>query len=211
MAMEISERTSDAKVLEATGRGWDGWFEWLHDHGADELDHKAIVRLLDEDGELASGWWRQSVTVAFEQHIGRRVPGAAQDGTFDVTARRTFRSTPARAWQLLASPDGASAWLGDVPSDWFSGEWGPEVGEVLETPGGERYEVRSCKPGARIRLRTLGPALPRTTILLSLAADRGRTVVSLSQEGLPEQDMREPMREHWKRALDRIGELLDGE
>jgi hypothetical protein len=148
-----------------------------------------------------------------EPTSGERQPGQAQDGTFAVGARRTFRSSPVRTWALIASREGAEAWLGDAPTEWWHGlhDGGPIPDEVLETQAGERYEVRSVTIGTRIRLRTLGPRLPRTTIQLTVIAVRGRSVVALPQEGLREQDMREPMREHWTRALDRIGELLDGE
>jgi len=133
------------------------------------------------------------------------------DRTEDVGASRTFRSTPSRAWQLLASDEGAAAWLGDTPTDWFDGSDGPAEGVVIETPGGERYEVCDVEIGERIQLRTLGPLQPRTLIELSLDADRGRTVVALQQDGIPDEATRAEMREHWKRALDRIGVLLDGE
>lgn len=202
--------SSDASVREATGRGWVEWFEWLGARAADELDHKSIVALLAEDGELESGWWQQNVSVRYEQHIGRRRPGEAQDGTFQVGSRRTFRSSPLRTWELLTTPEGAAAWLGDAPQPWWDGHaGGPEKGDVLETPGGERYEVRSYADGTRMRLRTLGPLLPRTTVQLTVMGERGRTVVNLHQEGIPDEPMRDAMREQWKRALDRIGELLD--
>jgi uncharacterized protein YndB with AHSA1/START domain len=210
MTSSSDGRASDDAVREATGRPWDGWFEWLHDHHADELDHGAIVALLDVEGDLPSTWWRQLVTRGFEQHLGRSVPGEASDGTFAIGARRTFRSSPMRAWSLVASADGAAAWLGAAPNEWWHGELGgPERGDVLEAPGGERYEVRSVVPGTRIRLRTLGPLQPVTTIQLTISGERGRTVVGLHQEGLADEDLREPQREHWKRALDRIATLLD--
>lgn len=213
MATTGSAKTSDEAVRSATGRGWGEWFGWLDEHGAADLDHKGIVQLLDADGELESGWWQQQVTVGYEQdHLGRRRPGQAADGSFQVGVRRTFRSSPARTWDLVASPGGASAWLGEAPDRWWHGtQGGPGRGDVLEAPGGEGYEVRSVAPGTRIRLATLGPALPRTTIQLTISGERGRTVVGLHQEGIPVESMREEMREHWKRALDRIGDLLDGE
>lgn len=37
-----------------------------------------------------SGWWAQNVTVAYEQHAGRRVPGQRNDGTFDVSVSKTL-------------------------------------------------------------------------------------------------------------------------
>jgi uncharacterized protein YndB with AHSA1/START domain len=144
------------------------------------------------------------------EQLEERRPGEAQDGTFAVGARRTFRSSPARAWEFIATREGAEAWLGDAPTEWWhgSGGGGPEAGDILVTQAGEEYEVRSITPGSRIRLKTLGPLLPRTTIQLTVVPDRGRSVIALHQEGMPDGDMREPMRDHWSRALDRIGTLL---
>jgi uncharacterized protein YndB with AHSA1/START domain len=146
-----------------------------------------------------------------DQQVGERPVGQVQDGTFEIGARRTFRSSPSRAWELIATREGAEAWLGDAPTEWWHGAagGGPEAGDILVTQAGEEYEVRSIAPGTRIRLRTLGPLLPRTTIQLTVVPDRGRSVIALHQEGMPDGDMREPMREHWQRALDRIATLLD--
>lgn len=156
--------------------------------------------LLDADSDLA------------EEHEFERPVGQRADSTYQIGAKRTFRSSPTRSWELLASRAGAEAWLGDVPDAWWHGSHGgPGAGDILTTPGGERYEVRSVSTGRRIRLRALGPGAPLTTIQLTITGESGRTSIGLHQEGLPQLEMREPMREHWKRALDRIGALLDEE
>lgn len=131
--------------------------------------------------------------------------------TSETTVRieRTYRSTPARSWQLLASPEGAAAWLGEPPTPWWHGSVeGPGAGELLETATGERFEVSSVEPGERIRLRALGPVLPESTIELSLSPDRGRTVIVLRHEGIMLEALAEQLHEHWCRALDRIDDLL---
>ncbi|MCW2956070.1 MAG: hypothetical protein JWO69_939 [Thermoleophilia bacterium] len=207
-----SRGTSDEAVREATGRDWESWFHWLDAHDAGDLDHPSIVKLLEERAELPNGWWQQQVTVNFEQHIGRRVPGMTADGTFQVGARRTFRSSPSRVWNRIASPEGAAAWLGETPNEWWHGtfEGGPERGDVLDAPSREQFEVRSYASGSRIRLRVLGPHLPEgSTIQLSVTGEGGRAVVGLHHEGIPDEQVRVQMREHWKRALDRIEALLD--
>ncbi|MEO6867355.1 MAG: hypothetical protein ABI200_04980 [Gaiellales bacterium] len=202
--------TSDSAVLDATGRRWDEWFSWLEDHEAAMLDHAAIVQMIGVDAGVQNEWWSEAVTAGFEQHIGR--PGLAPTaaGRFHVSAERPFRSSPARAWHLLASSEGATAWLGDTPSEWWHGDLGgPDRDDVLETAGGEQYEVRSFVAGSHIRLRTLGPRLPDTTIQLTIIPDRGRAIVGLDQQRISDPQMREQMREHWERALDRIELLLD--
>jgi len=130
--------------------------------------------------------------------------------TAHVHVSRTFRSSPTRSWALLASDAGATAWLGDAPGEWWhDGMGGPDVDDVLETAGGERYEVREIERGTLIRLRTLGPALAGTTIQLRIDGEQGRTVIDLDQDGIADERVAEGMRAHWTRAFDRIATLLD--
>jgi hypothetical protein len=59
---------------------------------ARNLDHHAIAtHVLGElDGVIESpAWWAQSVTVAYEQHIGRRLPGQQPDGTFQTSVSKS--------------------------------------------------------------------------------------------------------------------------
>ncbi len=79
-------------VERATGRTWDEWLRFMDAIGARALDHKQIaLRVYDElDGEVEQlGWWTQAVTVAYEQHIGRRVPGQRPDGTYQLSVSRS--------------------------------------------------------------------------------------------------------------------------
>lgn len=85
-------RPIDVSAIERnTGRTWPQWVALLDDLGAAELPHKEIARRL---GDLApSGWWAQSITVAYEQHIGRRVPGQNCHGEFSTSVTRTLPGT----------------------------------------------------------------------------------------------------------------------
>lgn len=59
--------------------------------GAKDLDHHAIaLRVFEElDGAVERvGWWTQAVTVAYEQDVGRRVPGQRPDGTYQTSVSR---------------------------------------------------------------------------------------------------------------------------
>lgn len=88
-------------VERATGRSWDEWLEFLNALGAKDLSHAAIAeKVQDElDGKIDNpGWWAQSVTVTYEQHIGRRVPGQRSDGTFEMSVSR---ATPLGMQDLL--------------------------------------------------------------------------------------------------------------
>lgn len=71
-----------------TARSWEDWLDFLEEIGARDLSHKEIARRVKDTGD-ASGWWAQGIAVAYEQHIGRRVPGQDHAGSFTATATKT--------------------------------------------------------------------------------------------------------------------------
>lgn len=82
-----------AAIAQITQKPWDEWVKWLDARGARELGHGDIAKLIQEElsGKIDSaGWWSQGITVAYEQHIGRRVPGQRSDGTFEVSVSKTI-------------------------------------------------------------------------------------------------------------------------
>ena len=103
---------STEAIEKGTGRSWDEWLVWLDGLGARDLPHKEIARRVREEGG-ATGWWAQSVTVAWEQHIGRRVPGQDHQGDYHVSVTKTFSGTmdeAIAAWGRLV--DGMRAFNG---------------------------------------------------------------------------------------------------
>lgn len=61
---------------------------------AKNLDHHRIAtKVLEElHGVIDNpGWWAQSVSVAYEQYIGRRIPGQRPDGTFQTSASKSTK------------------------------------------------------------------------------------------------------------------------
>lgn len=82
-----------AAIAKATGIEWDQWCSKLRAGGADKLTHKQIAELAFTHIPPAvdnPGWWAQSVAVAYEQQISRRLPGQAQDGTFQGSVSSTI-------------------------------------------------------------------------------------------------------------------------
>jgi hypothetical protein len=62
--------------------------------GAKNLNHHEIAtKVLEElDGKVDNlGWWAQSVTVAFEQYTGHRIPGQRPDGTFQTSVSKATK------------------------------------------------------------------------------------------------------------------------
>lgn len=103
-------------ISKGTARSWDDWLAWLSGIGAEDLSHAEIARRIVATGD-ASSWWAQSITVAWEQHIGRRRPGQRASGTFEVSATRTVPGETAALFEkLLARLSGVRA-FGDVAID----------------------------------------------------------------------------------------------
>ena len=81
-------KPSNIKSLETgTGKSWEYWLGFLESIHAGDFPHDEIVSKVNAHG--ANAWWSQGITVAYEQHIGRRLPGQRCDGDFSVTVSKT--------------------------------------------------------------------------------------------------------------------------
>jgi hypothetical protein len=109
-------------VERATGRSWDDWLTWMASIGADRLSHHEIASALitELDGKVDNlGWWAQATAVAYEQHVGRRVPGQRPDGTFQTSVSRSTSlgmEALIQAWTdfAAADPDVLDRIIGEV-------------------------------------------------------------------------------------------------
>lgn len=102
---------SDAAVQAKTGRAWAEWFALLDTEGAADLTHPQIAAALQNRHGL-SGWWSQTVTVAYEQARGRREPHQTTRG-YQVGVSKTVPvnvDVLFTAWEDDAS---RRQWLGD--------------------------------------------------------------------------------------------------
>lgn len=197
-------RISSGSLREATGRGWEEWLEVLDAAGAAARDHKGIVAYLErEHPEVSSGWWRQSITVGYEQARGKRTVGETADAGFQVGVQRSVPASVSDTWELITSQP--ELWLGEGAYVSFS------EGEQYAVPPGDggtgaSGEVRVVKPGDRLRM-TWQPEgwAAAATLQLTLSESRsGKTTVNAHLEKLPDADAREAMRQRWREALERI-------
>ena len=80
-------------IEKTTGKPWEEWLDYFQSIGAKNLSHKDIAGHVHKELEGTldnAGWWAQGVTVAYEQHIGRRQPGQRSNGTFEVAVSKTI-------------------------------------------------------------------------------------------------------------------------
>ena len=98
-------------VERATGRSWDDWLGWMASIDADQLSHHEIASALiaELDGKVDNlGWWAEATAVAYEQSVGRRVPGQRPDGTFQTSVSRSTSlgmEPLIQAWTDFAAAD----------------------------------------------------------------------------------------------------------
>lgn len=86
-----------AAIARATSRTWVDWTALLTEAGGDSLSHPQLAEVAHRHMPPAvsnPGWWAQSVAVAYEQAIGRRVVGQDSDGTFRTSVSRTVTLSP---------------------------------------------------------------------------------------------------------------------
>jgi len=109
-------------IERATGRPWDEWLQFMDGIGAKNLSHHEIATHVwyELEGKLNNyAWWAQSVAVAYEQHIGRRIPGQRPDGTFQTSVSKATK-LPMQAlmdqWVTFAAEDNeVLALIADAP------------------------------------------------------------------------------------------------
>jgi hypothetical protein len=53
---------------------------------------------------MSRGWWAQTITVDFEQHIGRRIPCQTNIGRYEVSVSRVVMGEPATVRDVWAVP-----------------------------------------------------------------------------------------------------------
>lgn len=82
-----------------TGRDWQEWLVFFEDIGAPALSHAEIAARIVKTGD-ASSWWAQSLAVAYEQHIGRRLPGQRSDGSHETSVTKTVQGSLDEALDL---------------------------------------------------------------------------------------------------------------
>ena len=107
--------TTDARILERTGRGWEEWFDLLDGEGLAERPHREISRRVAAIMELDPLAWNvQAVTTSFERARGGKAVGEKDDG-FSVFASKTVPASADRVFDLVTDPAAAGHLAGGRP------------------------------------------------------------------------------------------------
>jgi uncharacterized protein YndB with AHSA1/START domain len=131
--------------------------------------------------------------------------GLAKDSGWQVGLRRTLPVVLEDAWDLLFSPAGLHAWLGELP--------GFRVGKDanFELPDGTRGKFTTYEKHSHVRLQWHPPGYPRHAIMQVRVIPTGvdKTVISFHQEHLPNEKARMDRKAFFKKAMGEIEVLID--
>lgn len=129
--------------------------------------------------------------------------GQTKDAGWQIGVRRTHPHELEHVWATLLSPAGLAVWLGP------GAQLGDEAGDAYATDDGISGELRSLRPGDRMRLTWRPAARAEATILqLTVRPAASGTTLGIHQERLADADEREAMRLRWAAVQERLAELL---
>lgn len=170
----VARRAVDYQSAESlrnrTGRGWDEWFAILDADDATKQTHTEIARKLVERHGV-EGWWAQSITVAYEQERGLRLPGQRCDGFFDATASKTVAVPLAQLYAAVADPELRSSWLdAELTPRGKSTEHKVFRAEQADTPGKVEFGFTAKGPG-KSQVAVAHSKLPDAEIASKLKAE----------------------------------------
>lgn len=170
---------SSEAVAAKTGKTWDQWFAYLDRKGAKALGHREIVALLSDD---VGPWWRQMVTVTYEQARGLRAKHEKPAG-FEVSASRTIEvpvSALAKAW---TDTKRRKQWLA------------------------EPVEIRKATVGRSVRVKWTKDETPVSVNLY----DKGpkKSQITIQHGRLPSAAAAARMKKYWRARLDDLKLMLE--
>ncbi len=169
---------SNEKVLAATGRDWEEWLAWLDTRGAKTMNHKEIVALLRP--EDISPWYRQTITVTYEQkRQGRRLNETVEG--FEISASKT----------ILAP-------LSIVEAAFLSNEYGPKG----------TLEISTHHKGKTIRGAWSGKTGGRIGVYL-YDLENGKSRITLNHTKLKNADDGASMKTAWRDGLAKMKAKLE--
>ncbi|MFE3472564.1 MULTISPECIES: SRPBCC domain-containing protein [unclassified Streptomyces] len=125
--------------------------------------------------------------------------GLTRDAGWEIGVSRTLHQPPQAVWEFITGPEGVALWLG------AEGRLPTERGAPYRTADGTEGEIRSYRPGDRVRL-TYGPSTVQVAV--TPGSSEGRAVLRFHQERLASAEEREERRTHWKAVMDRVAAEL---
>jgi uncharacterized protein YndB with AHSA1/START domain len=176
--------TSDERIRERTGRGWEEWFDRLDDWGAAERTHRETARwVAGQLGIHPLAWNAQAITGSYELVRGLRVPGEHANG-FGITASKTVAVPVERLYDAFVDPARRRAWL----------------------PEGELRERTATRP--RSARFDWGDGTTRVHVTFAPKGE-GKSVANVAHERLADAAEAERMKAFWRERVSTLKRELE--
>ena len=176
--------TSDERIRERTGRGWEEWFDLLDEWGAAERTHREIARwVADQLGIGPLVWDAQAITSSYERARGLREVGETEQG-FAVSATRTVAVPVERLFDAVVDEARRRSWL----------------------PDGELSERTATRPtSARF---DWGDGTSRVIVAFDAKGEQ-KSTMALQHVRLADGDEAERMKAYWRERVTALKEELE--
>jgi Activator of Hsp90 ATPase homolog 1-like protein len=178
--------TSDERIRERTGLGWEEWFDKLDAHGADELSHREIARWVAEQlGIEPLVWEAQAVTTSYEWSRGMREVGERVGGGFTITASKTIAVSREELYDAVVDASRRRAWLSD----------GNLRERTATRPKSARYDWDDGTTRIHVTFDAKGAA---------------KATVVVEHSRLDDKAHADKMKQYWRERLTDLKSLLEG-
>jgi hypothetical protein len=172
---------ADSAVKKTTGKGWDEWFAILDEVGGKAMNHKELVAALNARHPNVSGWWQQSIVVAYEQERALHEKHQTPEG-YQGSASKTIDAPIAALYKAWEDDDVRERWLT------------------------EPIEVRRATPNKSLRITWVDG----TNVDVNLyAKGDAKSQVTLQHSKLRDADEVAAAKSYWSEALERLRLLLE--
>jgi hypothetical protein len=177
--------TSDDRIRERTGRGWEEWFDLLDAAGMAGRPHREVSRWVAEQlGVVPLAWPAQAVTGSYERARGGRAVGQHSDG-FRGSASKTLAVPAGQVFDAFVDPTVRDRWL---------------IGATLRT-----------RTATRPRSARFDWADDGTRVHVTVASKPdGRSTVTVSHSRLPDADAAARTKTWWRERLATLQMQLEG-
>lgn len=172
---------SDAVIKEKTGCTWERWVKSLDYHGAAQMSHGDIAKLVSEKYKVPS-WWTQTVTVGYERIRGLRARGQRRDGSYEATKSRTFNVPVARLFDAWADTSIRKRWLDEA-----------------------NVKVRTATAPKSMRLGWSDGSIVAVGFT---PKGKSKSSVAIQHPKLPDKKTADRLKQYWTERLDALNEAL---
>jgi len=173
-------------IEKATNKPWEQWVSELDASGARKLSHKELARILYDqlDGKIDNhGWWAQGITVAYEQHIGKRIPGQLANGLFELSVSKTIHKPRDAVFSII------SKWLDNQ----------------TEFNGSGQFNPRSSTTPKRSNWRC--DFEDKSKFTATVEGDDEKSKLVFSHTAVPSKHKADEWKAYWKSVADQIANL----